>query len=575
MGRAVESEDSSVSLSQGLSSAGGSTYDAFQYGVYRTFIGFTGTFTGLMVAVEVVVRGPLAAQTLAFITLLVILGTLWFRTRYTRDTKAGTILSMSAFMVALAGFEFFQGDIAPVGVRVAVVASPIITVLLAGARPALFFFFWGIVHTTAYTPTNGNFGLHLLQAVGSVLVGGVLLAMAWRFDWARRRAERLAHERELALRDALTEARAAVSARTNFLSNMSHEIRTPMNGVLGLSRLLVEETDPARRELANTVVSSAESLLRILDDILDLSKLDAGALLIEKRTERPAEIAQQVVALMRYSAEERGLKLRLSLDPKLPEWVRLDGHRFRQVLSNLVGNAVKFTRAGSIDVNLDYIRGDIVCEVVDTGIGINESVLKTLFTPFQQADESTARKFGGTGLGLAICRRLCEFMGGHISASSVVGKGSVFRFSLPGPEVIAPSAAASDDIGPLPSSLSVLVAEDNRVNRLVARRMLEKLGVNVTFVEDGDEAVHAVAATTFDLVLMDRHMPNVDGLEATRRIRKLPTVRSGTPIVALTASVMADDRTECIEAGMNAFIPKPIEPKLLEQTLRRHARCPS
>ena len=574
VGRANVGKDFAADLHRRPADAHASSYDHLRYDVYRTFIGFTGAFCVLMTVVEVFVRGPLAPQTLVFVGLTAMFASLVIRTRYTRDTKIGSVLCITVFNICLGGFELFLGDVSPTGVRAALLAGPVITVLLAGVRPALVLYVWTIVHTIVYTPLDDALGVHLLQTFGAIFVGGVLLSLAWRFDAARRRAERLAHERELALREALVEAQAAVSARTSFLSNMSHEIRTPMNGVVGLSRLLLEESEPSRQQLATTVVSSAESLLRILDDILDLSKLDAGELLVEPETESPGEIARQVVALMTQSAQERGLELQLTVDGDVPDWVHLDGHRFRQVLSNLVGNAVKFTPRGSVRVHLAYHQRQICCEVVDTGIGIKPDVLRTLFRPFKQADASTARRFGGTGLGLAICKRLCELMGGDIGASSVEGEGSTFTFTLPADPAAAPDASDSEDIGPLPP-LAVLVAEDNRVNQLVVRRMLEKLGVHATFVEDGEQAVESVTRTSFDLVLMDRHMPGVDGLEATRRIRRLPTERAQTPVVALTASVMADDRTECLEAGMNAFIPKPIEPKLLERTLRRHARSPT
>ena len=548
-----------------------SSYDRLQYGVYRTFITVTGVFSALMVVVEIWARGPLAPQTWAFVGLSLMFGVLIYRTRLTRDTKVGTVIAIGVFMTALGGFEFVLGNISPIGIRAAILSAPVITVLLAEFRPALVFFLWGILHTIVGTPTDSGFTVHVLQSAGAIFVGGVLLAMAWRFDRARRNAERLAEEREHALSKALQEAQAAVSARTQFLSNMSHEIRTPMNGVLGLSRLLVEESTSSNRELAETVVSSAESLLRVLDDILDLSKLDAGALLIEPKTVRPADIARQVNALMKANANEAGLELFLEVSPNVPEWVEMDGHRFRQVLCNLVGNAVKFTREGSVSVYLRYRDGRLNCEVIDTGIGMSPDVQDSLFRPFHQADASTARRFGGTGLGLAICKRLCEMMGGEISVSSLEGRGSTFRFTLPVEVVSPPQTHVSLDVAPL-RPLEVLVAEDNRVNQLVVRRFLERLGVHAVFVDDGEEAVASVMKTTFDLVLMDRHMPKVDGLEATRRIRRLPGQRADTPVVALTASVMADDRQECLEAGMNAFLPKPVEPKMLEEALRTHAR---
>ena len=427
----------------------GSSYDGVRFRVYRTFVGFTAIFSGLMIVVEVFVRGPLAPQTWVFVVLTTIFGGLNYRTRITKDTVAGTTASIATFLIALAGFEVFLGDNAPVGIRAGVLAAPVVTVLLAGIRPALCFYLSGIVHTIVLMPRSGDFGVHVLQIAGSIFVGGVLLMLAWAFDSARRQAERLADDRELALRAALQDAQTAVTARTQFLSNMSHEIRTPMNGVLGLSRILADESSPSSRALAETVVSSAESLLRVLDDILDLSKLDAGALLVDPKPIRPATIARQVVALMAANAREAGLSLQLDVAEGVPEWILLDGHRFRQVLSNLVGNAIKFTRRGSVSVALAYRNGELQCDVIDTGIGMSPAVVDKLFQPFHQADASTARRFGGTGLGLAICKRICETMGGSISASSKEGYGSTFRFVLRAERVSPPAMEASDDVNPL------------------------------------------------------------------------------------------------------------------------------
>ena len=548
-----------------------SSYDRLQFSVYRAFTRSTGIFCVLMIFVEIWARGPLAPQTFVFIGLSLMFGALTYRMRFTQETKIGTTITIAVFMTALTGFEWALESVPPLGVRAAMLSGPVITVLLAGARPALVFYGWMIAHSIARTSIDENFGPHVLQTAGAIFVGGVLMMLAWRFDHARQAAERLAEEREHALRKALDEAHAAVSARTQFLSNMSHEIRTPMNGVLGLSRLLVEESNPSSRELAETVVSSAESLLRVLDDILDLSKLDAGALLIEARPTQTREVVHQVVALMTANVDEAGLALKANIAVDVPAWVHMDGHRFRQILSNLLANAVKFTRRGSIEVALHYRDGNLHCEVKDTGIGMKPDVVAKLFQPFQQADASTARRFGGTGLGLAICRRLCKMMGGQISVSSTEGVGSTFRFWLPAPVVNPTKADVPNDV-PLERPLNVLVAEDNRVNQLVVRRLLEKLGAQTTVVEDGEQAIESVRATTFDLVLMDRHMPKLDGLEATRQIRRLAGYRAQTPVVALTASVMADDQRECLAAGMNAFLPKPIEPKMLEHVLRTHAR---
>jgi signal transduction histidine kinase/CheY-like chemotaxis protein len=417
-------------------------------------------------------------------------------------------------------------------------------------------------------PRHGeDVALRALNAVGASFVGIVLVVIGAIFDRERRRAQELAAAREAELVEAVRAAEAAAEARTTFLANMSHEIRTPMNGVLGLARVLVDEAEaPAQRELAQTILASGQGLLHILDDILDLSKLDAGALHMAPAPTQPRALIEEVRRLMRVKADEARLWLDVDVAEPLPPWVAIDGHRVRQVLTNLLGNAIKFTERGGVTIRASHGAGRLRVAVEDTGIGMTPEGLARAFRPFEQADGSTARRFGGTGLGLAICRRLCELMGGEVWARSAPGAGSTFTFEVAAPLAEAPVGAEPPALAP-PSSARVLVAEDNRVNQLVARRLLAKLGAEVEVVTNGREAVEILHREPFDLVLMDLQMPEVDGLEATRRIRAMSGARSSTPIFALTASAMEKERRACAAAGMDGVLTKPIEIDALGRTL--------
>lgn len=552
------------------------SHQMLKHRVFRALSESSAVFSAIFVVIEAVVRGPLSAHTIAFVGMTVLFCALAVRARRKVEVRGEIQVALGAYFCVLAFVEA-ASDVPAIGVRCGLFTIPVALVLLSGRAPSLLFYGLASGWTLLMTPYDGERReviLHIMQATGSMFVGAILLGMAWAFDRARAEAVDVAQQRERDLRAALARAEEAVTARTNFLSNMSHEIRTPMNGVLGLSRLMVDEApNESLRQLAHTVVASGQSLLHILDDILDLSKLDAGALLIDPKPDSPQEIARQLVSLMSARAHEAGLDLTLEVEDDVPEHLIIDGHRLRQVLSNLVGNAIKFTSVGSVRVEMRYAEGELRCAVVDTGIGMAASVLETAFKPFQQADSSTARKFGGTGLGLSICKRLCELMGGRIGADSTEGVGSRFWFAIPAPAapVVADATPKDDDSRPL-APIRVLVAEDNRVNQLVVRRFLERLGVQPSIVNDGASAIDSVQKQVFDLVLMDRHMPNVDGLEATRRIRQMSGDRARTPIVALTASVMAEDQRACLAAGMNAVLPKPIEVSMLANTLRTYAR---
>ncbi len=388
-----------------------------------------------------------------------------------------------------------------------------------------------------------------------------------------------AAERRLAAAKAAAEA--ANEAKSKFLATMSHEIRTPLNAVLGMADLLLAtRLDGRQRHYVELMRSSGRSLLEVINDILDVSKIEAGRMELEVADFDPAQAVESVAAMLEPRAREKGLQMRCRLAPGLPRTVRGDAARLRQVLMNLVGNAIKFTARGFVEVRVSHLEaGDdrITLEIAvqDTGVGIDPDLLPTLFEPFTQADSSTARRFGGTGLGLAICRELVELMHGRIDVHSRPGEGSTFvvRLALPRGEP-APTRPAVLDAPTAPSGTRrrILVAEDNAVNQILIRALLEQLGHDCDVVADGAEALRQVQATAYDLVLMDVQMPALDGLAATRAIRALGGTTAGVPIVAMTANAMAEDRTQCLEAGMDDYVTKPIDRAQLAAAIERAAQ---
>jgi len=394
---------------------------------------------------------------------------------------------------------------------------------------------------------------------------------------ARKRAEAQLREAKEAAEDARREAEsarvaaeAATRAKSDFLAAMSHEIRTPMTAVLGMADLLAaEEMTEQQQGYVAVALASGRHLLAVINDILDLSRIEVGGVEFERVDFRLAEILEQARSLLASQALERGLALSLALDEGLPPVVRGDPTRLRQVLLNLVGNALKFTHEGEVAVSASrgrpavdqaHAADHVRFEVRDTGIGILPEGQAGLFEPFSQGDRSTARRYGGTGLGLAICRRLVEAMGGMIGVASEPGRGSLFWFEIP-LELGATPAVAMERVRPDPVSippLRVLVAEDVATNRLLLGAMLGRYGHKATFAQNGVEAVGLAAEGSFDLVLMDVQMPIVDGLEAARRIRQLPPPTSSVPILGLTANIMEEERRQCLEAGMNVILTKPV-----------------
>ncbi len=393
-------------------------------------------------------------------------------------------------------------------------------------------------------------------------LAALAIAYWWSSTWEQQRR---------VLGEASGRARAALKVKGDFLAMVSHELRTPMNGILGMHELLLGgKIEGEARHYARIAEESAQHLLLLLNELLDLSKIENGNLEIERA---PFDLRRQIhlaAALLGPKAEAAGLRFDLTLDEALPLWVVGDALRFRQILLNLAGNAVKFTGHGSVSVSARLAgrtegQATVCITVADTGPGISEETLPRLFQPFSQGDASLSRSHGGTGLGLSISRELVERMGGSIGVESEVGKGSTFRFTLPfpvaegGPELEAPETGTSMGASSAPILARVLVAEDNAVNQLVARRFLERLGCTVDVATTGVEAVMMCAACRYELVLMDCQMPEMDGLEATRRIREQETgARLRVPILAITAHAGDDWRERCLAAGMDDFLSKPI-----------------
>ncbi|MEM9016209.1 MAG: ATP-binding protein [Verrucomicrobiota bacterium] len=382
------------------------------------------------------------------------------------------------------------------------------------------------------------------------------------------------------------QAKAAAKAKQEFLANMSHEIRTPMNGIYGTVNLLLDEegVQGQQRELLETARSSSEFLLKILNDILDYSKLNSRQFALQPREFSLKDLIEQVMKSYGALAKEKGLDLHADLDLDLPGLVIADDLRLRQILSNLLNNAIKFTHEGEIVIRVFVMGGefdeglDLRIEVADTGIGMSDEAISRLFLPFSQADTSTTRVYGGTGLGLAISKSLVELMGGEITVKSEENKGTVFKLSVKmksaTPEqtlsdVLDPSETEFNEVS-LDRPFEVLLVEDNEVNQKVAAKTLERLGCQVSVAGNGAEATQIATSgdSSFDLICMDIQMPVMDGFEATRRIRKYEGPNQSAFILAMTGLAFDEDRDRCIASGADDVMTKPIDMKRLRETIR-------
>lgn len=437
-----------------------------------------------------------------------------------------------------------------------------------------------------------KFFLIITAATAVIILGAAFAIGQWwteQNEAGRARTEKAeaAKARALAeaalLREREQAAEAASRAKSAFLATMSHEIRTPMNALIGLTSTLIESNlDPDQRASVAAMHDAGNNLLRILNDVLDFSKLEAGRLAFEQTPFSPATLVDNAVSIIGPDAAAKGLALRCESDPTLPPVLIGDGGRIRQVLINLLANAVKFTSRGEVFVaarclSRDHERVTVEWRVRDTGMGIAADRLPLLFADFVQADHSIQRRFGGTGLGLAICKRIVEQMGGEIAAESVAGEGSTFRFRLTLPWADALKleqradrgaiAELKERIAALGRPLRLLIAEDNPTNQLVAMQMLKEFNIETTIASDGRQAIEAAARRDFDLIFMDVRMPEIDGIEATRAIRALGGALAAIPIIAVTANAYPDDMKTCRDAGMTGFVAKPVRKQTLVECI--------
>ena len=392
-------------------------------------------------------------------------------------------------------------------------------------------------------------------------------------EYSREQLVKLADESAKVAR----EAQKSAQCKSDFLAMVSHEIRTPLNGIVGMTSILLSsKLPPAERDYVETIRSSGEALLSIVDDVLDFSKIEAGKLELECNEFEVSSLIKQVLDIVQHAAARKSIRVCIDLDPALPKTVRGDVGRLRQILLNLISNAIKFTPIGKVHVKAEVSGStpgeyELLFSVSDEGIGICEAEQAKLFRPFSQADASINGKFGGTGLGLAICKNLVELMGGSIGVRSKLGQGSSFWFTVKVLASFRTPPAATGGFPQMTDTVSthfrILLVDDNAINKKVAILTLNKLGFKADVASNGREALDRLACQQYDLILMDCLMPEMDGFEATRRIRAKGGYGAQVPIIAMTANAFAEDREACLAAGMTDYLSKPIRQAELSSKL--------